>query len=264
MESRSRFETVKNSLWIAFAMYSKIPVPQADWKQENMKYTMCFFPLVGAVIGALLYGLLWIEQVLGAPVPFQALTAVAVPMLLTGGIHMDGFLDVSDALHSYLPKEEKLRIMEDPHVGSFAVIGALLWLISDYALWASVDLSAAAVLAWPFILSRILSALLVVTVKRSKENGMNAQMSEAAHKQMVKKVLFAELVLCVGAMLYLHPILGLVAFAVAGAVFFYVRQLAYKQFGGMSGDVAGYFLQLCELMMLLGIVAAQIIERWMR
>ena len=42
------------------AMYSKIPMPRADWEKENMRYMMCFFPLIGAVIGALLIGWEWL------------------------------------------------------------------------------------------------------------------------------------------------------------------------------------------------------------
>ena len=41
-----------NSLIIAIAMYSKIPMPQAEWNEKNMRYAMCFFPVVGVVIGA--------------------------------------------------------------------------------------------------------------------------------------------------------------------------------------------------------------------
>ena len=46
-----------NSFKIAFAMFSKIPVPQAEWTKENMKYMFCFFPFIGAVVGALSYGI---------------------------------------------------------------------------------------------------------------------------------------------------------------------------------------------------------------
>ena len=49
-----------NSFKIAFSMYSKIPMPRADWEKENMRYMMCFFPLIGAVIGALLIGWEWL------------------------------------------------------------------------------------------------------------------------------------------------------------------------------------------------------------
>ena len=44
-----------NNFKVAFAMYSKIPMPRADWNKENMKYTFCFFPFIGLVIGALSY-----------------------------------------------------------------------------------------------------------------------------------------------------------------------------------------------------------------
>ena len=40
---------------IAFSMYSKIPMPRIEWNKENMKYTMCFFPLIGVVTGAIIY-----------------------------------------------------------------------------------------------------------------------------------------------------------------------------------------------------------------
>ena len=42
-----------NSFKIAFSMYSKIPMPQSEWSKENMRYVMCFLPLIGAVIGFL-------------------------------------------------------------------------------------------------------------------------------------------------------------------------------------------------------------------
>ena len=54
-----------NSFVVAFSMYSKIPMPRADWNKENMKYSMCFFPWVGLVIGALelgwFYLAVWME-----------------------------------------------------------------------------------------------------------------------------------------------------------------------------------------------------------
>ena len=40
---------------IAFSMYSKIPMPKTDWNKQNMKYAMCFFPLVGSTIGIITF-----------------------------------------------------------------------------------------------------------------------------------------------------------------------------------------------------------------
>ena len=108
---------------IAISMYSKIPMPNVEWTEERMRYVMCFFPLVGIVQGAALG--LWLHlalDVLNLSVGAVALTGAAIPLLVTGGIHMDGFLDTMDAIHSYGDRSRKLEILKDPHLGAFAVI----------------------------------------------------------------------------------------------------------------------------------------------
>ena len=84
---------VIRSLMMTFSIYSKIPMPNVEWKEGNMKYTMCFFPLVGIV-----HGLLWIlwwtvSTRISDEALFCTLTSAALPFLLDGGIHFDGFLD---------------------------------------------------------------------------------------------------------------------------------------------------------------------------
>ena len=85
------------SMMIAFSMYSRIPVPQVQWTKERMKYAMCFFPLIGAVIGLLEYGAILLLRTQGFPFLEQILPVV-IPVVVTGGIHMDGLLDVIVAL----------------------------------------------------------------------------------------------------------------------------------------------------------------------
>ena len=110
---------------VAFSMYSKIPMPQFEWKEEDMQYMLCFFPWVGAVIGVCLY--LWNRFCAAFQVGRIAyvLFAVAIPILVTGGFHVDGFMDTMDALHSYQPRERKLEILKDSHIGAFL---SLCWL----------------------------------------------------------------------------------------------------------------------------------------
>ena len=99
-----------NSFKIAFAMYSKIPMPRADWEKENMRYMMCFFPLIGVVIGAVM--VLWSQAAcwLEAGTLLRSVGYVLIPVLVTGGIHLDGLLDTADALSSYQTRERKLEI----------------------------------------------------------------------------------------------------------------------------------------------------------
>ena len=72
-------------------MYSRIPMPRMDWTEERMRYALCFFPLIGAVIGAVEIATFALCEILGAGVLFRTCLLTAVPLLITGGIHMDGY-----------------------------------------------------------------------------------------------------------------------------------------------------------------------------
>ena len=80
-----------------------------------------------------------------------------------------------------------------------------------------------------------------------------AAFADAARKQ-VKGVLYVELVLCAVGTILIDPVTGVVCVAVSGCTFLYYRLMAFRQFGGITGDLAGYFLQLCELFWLLAVV----------
>ncbi len=107
---------------VSFSMYSKIPMPQFEWKEDDMKYMLCFFPWIGAVIG----GLLWLWSLLcnrfGIGMICYVAIGTLIPLAVTGGFHVDGFMDTMDAFHSYQPREKKLEILKDSHIGAFAVI----------------------------------------------------------------------------------------------------------------------------------------------
>ena len=109
---------VLQTVAVAFAMFSAVPVPQFNWTEKNMRYAMCAFPLIGVVIG-----LLWfLCGVLPLPGAARAAGFCLIPVWVTGGIHLDGYADTCDALSSYGDREKKLEILEDPHCGAFAVI----------------------------------------------------------------------------------------------------------------------------------------------
>ena len=109
---------VLQTVAVAFAMFSAVPVPQFNWTEKNMRYAMCAFPLIGVVIG-----LLWfLCGVLPLPGAARAAGFCLIPVWVTGGIHLDGYADTCDALSSYGDREKKLEILKDPHCGAFAVI----------------------------------------------------------------------------------------------------------------------------------------------
>ena len=114
---------VIRSFVIAFTTYSRVPMPQVEWSEENRKYAMCFFPLIGAVIGAALWLWLLLCDRLALGALLRGAGGAMIPLLVTGGIHMDGFMDTSDALASWQPKEKRLEILKDSRIGAFAAMG---------------------------------------------------------------------------------------------------------------------------------------------
>ena len=106
--------SILESFVIAFSMYSRIPMPFVEWSECGMKYAFCFFPLIGVVIGACVCAFCWLSVQAGLGILAFSLLGTAVPLLITGGIHMDGFLDVTDARSSFQSRERKLEILKDP------------------------------------------------------------------------------------------------------------------------------------------------------
>ena len=240
-----------NSLISAFSMYSKIPMPQIEWKEENRRYALCFFPLIGAVIGGLF--LLWkyICDRLGIGNFLFGAVSAFIPIIVTGGIHIDGFCDVIDARSSYGSKEKKLEIMDDPHVGSFAIIYLCIYFILQTALFCEInDQGTAIIIACGYVLSRALSGIAAVSFKNAKGDGLLHNFSVPAHKKINVGVIVTIIILICAAMTLGSVMTGISAALGALLCFLYYRISSYKIFGGITGDLAGWFLQLCEIAVL--------------
>lgn len=249
------------SMLSAFLMYSRIPVPAVEWKDENRRFALCFFPLVGAALGAAELLWFWLGRLLGVGGFLFGAVAAALPLLVTGGIHMDGFCDVSDALASWESKEKLLDIMADPHVGSFAVMRAALYLLLEAAAFSEVkSLSLMLVCALVFVQSRALSGLGAVVLKSAKAEGSLQSFRRAADKKVVAAVELLTVALTLTASALADPLCGLCAFGGEALCLVRFRSMAYKKFGGITGDLAGYFLQNCEITAIFCAVLANLIR----
>ena len=240
-----------NAMIIAIAMYSKIPMPRVDWNEKNMRYAMCFFPLVGVIIGVLeiVAGNL-ITTWKGEGTFFYAVVLTLIPVFITGGIHLDGFADTMDAKSSYGDREKKLEILKDPHTGAFAIISLCCYFLLCTGIFSEMRTERLFAAALVFVFSRSLSGISVVTFQAAKNSGLLRTFQDGAQKRNVRIVLIFWL-LAAGVGFYLTAgVCGVVSAGVGLAVFFYYYWFSQKQFGGITGDLAGYFLQLCELFML--------------
>lgn len=250
------FYTLMGSFVIAWSMYSRIPMPQIQWTRERMKYAMCFFPLIGVLTGAAVAGFVLLSEKLGVGEIFTALVGTALPLVITGGIHMDGFLDTTDARRSFLPREKKLEILKDPRAGAFAVIGCGVYLALYGALFSELDFRSCLLFSGAFAAERALSGMSVVTFPMAKEDGLAASFSHAALKRTVRLVMAGYLAasaaffLSAGKAAFHSALPGLLCILAGGLSYAWYYRMSVKEFGGITGDLAGYFLQICELVLL--------------
>ncbi len=234
-------------------MFSIFPAPRLDWKAENMRFMLCALPLVGAAIGVFL--VLWnlLCGILSAGTGLYAAGMALLPIVLSGGIHIDGFCDTVDALSSHAAPERKREILKDPHVGTFAVLAAGAYLLLACACWTELPRSReAALTAGGFcVLSRALGALASTVLPASGRGGLLATFSGAADRRAAA-ILVLWLLACGAWLAALSPSRAAVSLVLAGAWFLYVKKMSRREFGGMSGDLAGFLIAGSELTLLLG------------
>ena len=243
---------VLQTMAVAFAMFSALPVPQFTWNSKNMRYALCAFPLIGGVIGAL-----W--SLCGAlPLPdmIRAGGFCLIPVLVTGGIHLDGYADTSDALSSYGDREKKLEILKDPHCGAFAVIRLCTYFLAYFCVAFCIRFSPRVGLCWTLalVLERGLSGLAVAAFPMAKNTGLAHTFATAADRESVQKILIVLSVLLAAALIALG---GGALVAAALLVLWRYHHVAVKEFGGITGDLAGWFLQKAEFWMLAALAASQ-------
>lgn len=250
------------ALIIAFSMYSNIPMPQFLWEEKDMKYVLCFFPWVGAVAGCCVYFWCMICEQMSIGSLCRACIAMAVPVAVTGGFHIDGFMDVMDAFHSYQPKERKQEILKDSHIGAFAVIMLGAYGLLYLAAFSEVqDKQLLRIVCAGFFWSRCLSGISALTFPPAKKEGSLYLFTGKAQKHKVLLILSIQGVLCMGYMLLQSVCAGIAVAAVSAAVLGYYKWRSKKEFGGITGDTAGWFVLICEAAIVMAMAVADVAVR---
>ncbi|MBR5429367.1 MAG: adenosylcobinamide-GDP ribazoletransferase [Firmicutes bacterium] len=239
-----------NALLIAFSTYSALPMPQREWREQDLARVLCFLPLVGLLPGLLLPLWFYLARLWQLSPLLTAAGAAVLPVLITGGIHLDGFCDTMDALSSHQPPEKKRAILHDPRAGAFAVIACGCYLLLYAGLMSEIVTPAqAAALGASCVLSRACCALQVAHLRRYDDKGMLAAFSVPMDKRAVTASALLALAVTAAFLLWRGPLTALLMLAAAALLSLGFRRLVYAQFNGMSGDLAGWFIQTMELLL---------------
>ena len=232
------------SLRIAFGLMTTLPVSLPDdWLAGDSGRASLWYPVVGLVIGAITW-LAWKGATLVFPPLVTAIVTLVVWVVLSGGLHLDGLADCCDGLFVSAPRERRLEIMKDPHIGAFGVIGLILVLflkaaaLSSLAPVSSPGVLLAATLARWCILPAGLLPL-------ARPSGMGADFAVGFRRSFT--VWGAIVPLSIAIALGLRGVLS--GFAGMGAAAL-VLGLAKSRIGGVTGDVFGMVVEIVEVVVL--------------
>ena len=225
------------------SMFCAIPFPGNLWDEKARDKMLLFLPLVGLEMGAIWAFLAWVCSLLNLPQLVRGLALAVYPFLAAGFIHLDGYMDVTDAVKSCRSLERRREILKDSHVGAFAVIGIGLLLLTQFAFLASVPERAdCRILLFVPAISRCGSSL-AVTVLKPMNTSQYAQTKKPKSHVMVLTVMT---ILFVSAGFLLCGRYGFVLLGGLAGYGFALRK-AYRSLEGMNGDISGYALTISEL-----------------
>lgn len=233
---------------MSFSMFCAIPTPFAHvWEESVRSLMLVMFPFVGTVIGLIWALAAFLLNTFDAPQMFSAALLALLPYLLTGGIHLDGYMDCCDAIFSRRPLEKKREILKDSHVGSFAVIALSVLMMSSFAAFASAkEDENVFVLVFICTISRACSAL-GVSLLRPMGHSEYAGNFQSDIKPDNITALVVILVLTDILSFVLCGSDGLIACGATVLGYVLASMYGFKNLDGFSGDVTGFGHTIGEL-----------------
>ena len=234
--------------YMSLGMFWGIPLPFYIWEEKYTAIMMASFPLVGLLIGSIWWLVAVLLLALSLPLILVAAFLTVTPFLVAGFIHLDGYMDTSDALLSRRPLADRLKILVDSRVGAFAVIMlGILFLLQFAAMYTVVEGGEYLVLVVVIsILSRCCSAFSLFTLRAIPECIYTPQLKQNVGKSHIVFVVLVAIITVAFSVWY-AGVLGVIVSA--GVLMGYGIAIArtYWGFKGIAGDLLGYSLVISEL-----------------
>ena len=235
---------------VAVTFLTRLPVPGTGALQPGaLGRSVVWFPLVGALVGGVVGGTRLLADLALPPAASTAL-ALALGVIITGGLHEDGLADTADGLGAHVTRERRLEIMRDPRVGTYGALALVASFVLAWSLLSSLDgLDCLLAALAAHSLARWAMPVAAISFPPARTGGAGALMTVSAY-QLAGATLFAAAIVfaAVGALD------GLGAIAAALAVTSAAGGYATRALGGITGDVYGATGKLVELAVLATLV----------
>ncbi|MEV4765392.1 adenosylcobinamide-GDP ribazoletransferase [Micromonospora chokoriensis] len=242
---------------LAVTTFTTLPVRAGRIDRPVAGTAMALAPAVGALLGALLAGVLLLSGAFAPPLVAAGVT-VGAAALLTRGLHLDGLADTVDALGSYRRGAAALEIMKKPDVGPFGVVALVVVLLVQAA--ALADLAGR---SWPVCVAAVVTATaagrfgVTVACRRAvpaaRPDGLGALVAGSVGPVALAVGAVAVALLAVPAVPgrpWQGPLAVVAALAVAALLLTHV----VRRLGGITGDVLGATVEVVTTLVYLGLV----------
>lgn len=240
--------SILQSLFLAVQFLTRIPVStNFTVNNKQLGQSVLFYPIVGLIIGCIL----WLISLCLITVNSVLLAAIllAVWVAITGGLHLDGLADCSDAWAGGLNNPvQSLKIMQDPHIGALAVVVLIITILLKWSALFSLleqQVSLNFLLIIP-MLARSAILILMLTSDYVRPRGLGAKLQQHLPKKLAGLILIITFVLGIYYLGYIAMIFMLI-------LIFAVHNLAQQRLGGMTGDVYGAAVELTETTLLISL-----------
>ncbi|QTD40725.1 adenosylcobinamide-GDP ribazoletransferase [Sporosarcina sp. Te-1] len=248
-------------LLLALQFFTSIPVrKELPLGKREVTGMYMALPFIGGLIGAVMFGAAWLcTEMLGMGSFLTAVIVVVVGIGLTGGLHVDGFADAGDAFFSYRDLQKRLEILEDPRIGAFGAMAIVLLIAGKLALVEEMIATGKGdvllFVAVPF-LARAVMNLYFASIRTAKEEGLGHFFQGKLKKGALYGWSIGVGLLVLILVGYRLGNIGLPAFLLGVIILglLLYRRWSDRNFGGVTGDLAGAFIEGMEALLWLTII----------
>ncbi len=222
-----------------------LPVPGRD--TDNFSSSVPFFPVVGFILGGVVYGLLRGANGLGLDPLIAVIIVLAVETVLTGALHIDGLGDIADGFGSRKSKEDILTIMKDPRMGAFGVCAIVFAILIKVTCWYHlVIMDKFLIIIFSLVFARCVQSLYVILLPNARKNSIAAPFSESGIFNKISAI--TSIVASIALSNYFLGLYSTVLYSVSVisiAVLFGI--FCIRKINGITGDCIGAVSELSEI-----------------